>query len=196
MTTVTTPKVKPNTLVYFVTQLHTCLHAEPDKSISHFIVTILLHNKMVTVCRFPMQQIPCKKTFMQILSWKALFNSYQSTESIENNWTDVRFPSKNGIQCTDKQACINIIFLRTVFGLFEFYMQIQKHFSKCESYLRERERERERERGVTRRVLDMPLFFFNWYTDFRRQFFGTICFYEDNSLPFCFGVAYCFKIRL
>ena len=41
--------VKPNTLVYFVTQLHTCTHAEPDKTISHFIVHIILHHKMVTL---------------------------------------------------------------------------------------------------------------------------------------------------
>ena len=50
--------VKPNTLVYFVTQLHTCLHAEPDKTISHIIVHIIIHHKMVTASRFRMQQIP------------------------------------------------------------------------------------------------------------------------------------------
>ena len=50
--------VKPNTLVYFVTQLHTCPHAEPDKTISHCIVHIILHNKMVTLSRFRMWQIP------------------------------------------------------------------------------------------------------------------------------------------
>ena len=33
--------VKANTLVYFVTQLHTCPHAEPDKTVSHFIVHII-----------------------------------------------------------------------------------------------------------------------------------------------------------
>ena len=54
--------VKPNTLVYFVTQLHTCPHAEPDKTISHFIVHIILHHKMVNLSRFRMRQIP-KKTF-------------------------------------------------------------------------------------------------------------------------------------
>ena len=46
--------VKPNTLVYFVTKLH----AEPDKTISHFIVHIILHHKMVTLSRFRMRQIP------------------------------------------------------------------------------------------------------------------------------------------
>ena len=50
--------VKPKTLVYFVTQLHTCPHAEPDKTISHFIVHIILHHKMVTLSRFRMRQIP------------------------------------------------------------------------------------------------------------------------------------------
>ena len=54
--------VKPNTLVYFVTQLHTCLHAEPDKAISHFIVHIILHHKMATLNRFRMRQYR-KKTF-------------------------------------------------------------------------------------------------------------------------------------
>ena len=49
--------VKPNTLVYFVTQLHTCLHAEPDKTNSHIIVHIILHHKMVTGSRFRRQQI-------------------------------------------------------------------------------------------------------------------------------------------
>ena len=37
-------------------------------------------------------------------------------------------------------------FLQTVFGYIAFEKQIQQHFSKCESYLREREREREREK--------------------------------------------------
>ena len=39
----------------------------------------------------------------------------------------------------------SILFL-TVFGYIAFEKQIQQHFSKCESYLRERERERKRER--------------------------------------------------
>ena len=44
--------------MYFVTQLHTCLHAEPDKTISHIIVHMILQHKMVTVSWFCMQQIP------------------------------------------------------------------------------------------------------------------------------------------
>ena len=54
-------------------------------------------------------------------------------------------------------------FLQTVFGYIVFEKQIQQHFSKCESYLRERERERERgererpaEREGARRELDVP----------------------------------------
>ena len=55
-------------------------------------------------------------------------------------------------------------FLQTVFGYIAFEKQIQQHFSKCESYLREREREREREkererpaeREGARREFDAP----------------------------------------
>ena len=49
--------VNPNTLEYFVSQLHTCLHAETHKTISQLIVHIILHHKMMTVSRFLMQQI-------------------------------------------------------------------------------------------------------------------------------------------
>ena len=41
-------------------------------------------------------------------------------------------------------------FLQTVLGYIAFEKQIQQHFSKRESYLRERERERERERDQRR----------------------------------------------
>ena len=50
-------------------------------------------------------------------------------------------------------------FLQTVFGYIAFEKQMQQHFSKCESYLRERERERERgckEREGARREFDVP----------------------------------------
>ena len=47
-------------------------------------------------------------------------------------------------------------FLQTVFGFIAFEKQIQQHFSKCESYLRERERERPAEREGARRELDVP----------------------------------------
>ena len=51
-------------------------------------------------------------------------------------------------------------FLQTVFGHIAFEKQIQQHFSKCDSYLREREREREREGPVeregARREFDVP----------------------------------------
>ena len=36
-------------------------------------------------------------------------------------------------------------FLQTVLGYIAFEKQIQQHFSKCESYLKEREKERERD---------------------------------------------------
>ena len=50
-------------------------------------------------------------------------------------------------------------FLQTVLGYIAFEKQIQQHFSKCESYLRERERERERpaERERGRREFNVPL---------------------------------------
>ena len=44
----------------------------------------------------------------------------------------------------------SILFL-TVFGYIAFEKQIQQHFSKCESYLRERERERPAKREGARR---------------------------------------------
>ena len=47
-------------------------------------------------------------------------------------------------------------FLQTVFGYIAFEKQIQQHFSKCESYLRERERESEAERECARREFDVP----------------------------------------
>ena len=74
--------VKPNTLVYFVTQLHTCPHAEPDKTISHFIVYIILHHKMVTLSRFRMRQIPLKDFFCKFYpEMYYSIHTYQSTES-------------------------------------------------------------------------------------------------------------------
>ena len=59
--------VKPSTLVYFVTQVLTCPHAEPDKTISHFIVHIILHHKMVTLSRVRMRQIPWKDFFRNFI---------------------------------------------------------------------------------------------------------------------------------
>ena len=46
-------------------------------------------------------------------------------------------------------------FFQTVFGYIAFEKQIQQHFSKCESYLRERERERPAEREGARREFDV-----------------------------------------
>ena len=48
----------------------------------------------------------------------------------------------------------SILFL-TVFGYIAFEKQIQQHFSKCESYLRERERDQRRE-GARREVGVLP----------------------------------------
>ena len=50
-------------------------------------------------------------------------------------------------------------FLQKIFGYIALEKHIQQHFSKCESYLRERERERERpaEREGARREFDVPL---------------------------------------
>ena len=45
-------------------------------------------------------------------------------------------------------------FLQTVLGYIAFEKQIQQHFSKCESYLRERERPAGREGA--RREFDVP----------------------------------------
>ena len=45
-------------------------------------------------------------------------------------------------------------FLQTVLGYIAFEKQIQQHFSKCESCLRERERGREREIGERERERD------------------------------------------
>ena len=53
--------VKPTTIVYFVAQLHTCPHAEPDKTISLLIVHILVHYTMVNVSRFRMQPNTVKR---------------------------------------------------------------------------------------------------------------------------------------
>ena len=56
---------------------------------------------------------------------------------------------------------VSILFLTNSPRIYiAFEKQIQQHFSKCESYLRERERERERERPAERecagREFDVP----------------------------------------
>ena len=102
--------VKPNTLLYFVTQLHTCLHAELDKTFSHIIMHITLHNKHI-FCKF------YPEMYYSI-------HVYQNTESIETHWK----------KYTYHQTRIRYFF----FGYVEFERQIQQCFSKCESYGRER----------------------------------------------------------
>ena len=73
-------------------------------------------------------------------------------------------------------------FSQTVLGYIALEKQIQQHFSKCESNLKERETSGERR--CKERVCCAP--FFNWYIDFWRQFFGTICFLKDSSPPLLF----------
>ena len=51
-------KQKLNTLVHFVTYLHTFMHAEPDRSTFIIILYIIVHVKMVTNSWFRMQLIP------------------------------------------------------------------------------------------------------------------------------------------
>ena len=59
--------VKINTIVYFVTKLHTCLHAEPDKTFSHIKEYIILHHKTATVSQLCRQQNR-KRHYLHILS--------------------------------------------------------------------------------------------------------------------------------
>ena len=57
--------VKPNTLVYFVIQLHTRPHAERDNTVSHFIVHIILHHGNSE--SVPHAANTVKRLFLQIL---------------------------------------------------------------------------------------------------------------------------------
>ena len=59
-------KQKLNTLVNFVTYLHTFMHAEPDRSTFIIILYIIVHVKMVTNSWFRMQLIP-SIPFLQLL---------------------------------------------------------------------------------------------------------------------------------
>ena len=61
---------------------------------------------MVTASRFRMQQIPYKDFSINFI----LIHAYQSTESIENHWKDLRFQSEYGIKFTYHQARFNTIF--------------------------------------------------------------------------------------
>ena len=137
--------VKPHTHVYFVTQLHKSPHAEPDKTISHFILHIILHHKMVTLSRFPMRQYR-KKTFSANFILKCsiqfiLIKVLRVLKSLERR----KIPVKKSNTMYILDSSYQYYFLRTVFGYIAFEKQSQQHFSRCESYLRERERERERE---------------------------------------------------
>ena len=56
--TETMVKQKLYTFVHFVTYLHTCMHAEPDRSSFITILHIIVHVYMVTNSWFRMQLIP------------------------------------------------------------------------------------------------------------------------------------------
>ena len=75
---------------------------------------------------------------------------YQSTEStkITGYTYDSRTKMEYNVHIS---KLVSILFLQTVLGNIAFEKQIQQHFSKCESYLRERERGGERETTGERR---------------------------------------------
>ena len=77
-------------------------------------------------------------------------HTYQSTESTKI--TERRkIPVQKWKTMYILASSYQYYFLQTVLGYIAFEKQIQQHFSKCESYLRERERERERETSGERR---------------------------------------------
>ena len=142
--------------MYFVTQLHTCPHAEPDKTISHFIVHIIFHHKMVTLSRFRMRKYR-HKTFSAnfILKYTIhfiLIKALRVLKSLERRKIPIQKWNTMYILASSYQY----YFLQTVFGYIACEKQIQQHFSKCESYFRQRERETSGERRCKGRV-DMPL---------------------------------------
>ena len=88
-------------------------------------------------------------------------HTYQSTESTKISGETLDSPTKMeyNVHITSASS-YQYYFLQTVLGYIAFEKQIQQHFSKCESYMRERERERERERPAeregVRREFDVP----------------------------------------
>ena len=72
-------------------------------------------------------------------------HTYQSTES-----TKITGETSDSRPKMELASSYQYFVLQTVFGYIAFEKQIQQHFSKCESYLRERERERERDRETER----------------------------------------------
>ena len=69
-------------------------------------------------------------------------HTYQSTESTKITG-ERKIPVQNWNTMYLLASSYQYYFLQTVLGYIAFEKQIQQHFSKCESYLRERERERE-----------------------------------------------------
>ena len=171
--------VKPNTFVYFVTQLHTCPHAEPDKTTFHTILHIIVHLQMVSgnyckklFCKFYPENVPS-------------IHAYQSTERTKNHRKDF-IPVR---KCTYKMYTLSSWYqyfvVQTNLGYVEVKMQIQQYFSKSKSYVRKRDRQtdrqtdrptdrqterptgrqagrqRQEERYGARRELNLPPCFFN-----------------------------------
>ena len=101
--------IKPNSLVYFLAQLHTCLHAERDKTISHIIVYIILHHTMVTASRFRMQKYTIKRLYANYILKCTIQFLFIKTLRVPDNWKDFRFQSENRMQYTHHQANMNTI---------------------------------------------------------------------------------------
>ena len=67
--------VKPNTLAYFVAQLHTCLHAEPDTAISHIIALMIGNCQSVLHAANTVKRLSAN----YVLKYHSI-HAYQSTE--------------------------------------------------------------------------------------------------------------------
>ena len=86
-------------------------------------------------------------------------------------------------------------FLQTILRYIGFEKQIQQHFSKCESYLRERERERPAEREGARREFDVPPSLTDTMISGDSSLIQS-AFKKTAHRHFCFGMAHCFELRL
>ena len=91
-----------------------------------------------------------KRLFLQIYpEMYYSIHTYQSTEST-NSLERRKIPVQKWNTMCILASSYQYYFLQTVLGYIAFEKQIQQHFSKCESYLRERERE------GARREFDVP----------------------------------------
>ena len=82
-------------------------------------------------------------------------HTYQSTESTKITG-ERKIPVQNWNTMYLLASSYQYYFLQTVLGYIAFEKQIQQHFSKCESYLREGERDQRREK-VQGKSLMCPL---------------------------------------